>query len=295
MSALRSIVLLAGLACAGCSSPPPGQGDAPDPGPTSGEPAAEAPAREPAAPAADEPWSDDSEGLSATIVLVANEVAQGRPALAAYAFSSDPEHAYFGAKPLPRGRSQRLTRSDMQGLFARLEERGMRAYLESPVLQALAVDFFHAGKPVGAVCHGVVLLARSVDPLTGQSVLHGRRTTALTWALERKAVSVGRIARWWDPTYYSTYPDQPGESQGHRSVQAEVTRALADPADFEDVPPDMPDAALKTSGRARDRADDSRPAFVVEDGNYVSARWPGDVHTFAAAFARRLTAAADRR
>ena len=125
MSALRSIVLLAGLACAGCSSPPPGQGDAPDPGPTSGEPAAEAPAREPAAPAADEPWSDDSEGLSATIVLVANEVAQGRPALAAYAFSSDPEHAYFGAKPLPRGRSQRLTRSDMQGLFARLEERGM--------------------------------------------------------------------------------------------------------------------------------------------------------------------------
>ena len=173
--------------------------------------------------------------------------------------------------------------------------RGMRAYLESPVLQALAVDFFHAGKPVGAVCHGVVLLARSVDPLTGQSLLHGRRTTALTWALERKAVSVGRIARWWDPTYYSTYPDQPGESQGHRSVQAEVTRALADPADFEDVPADMPDAALKTSGRARDRADDSRPAFVVEDGNYVSARWPGDVHTFAAAFARRLTAAADRR
>ncbi|MFO1167730.1 MAG: type 1 glutamine amidotransferase domain-containing protein [Rhodoblastus sp.] len=166
--------------------------------------------------------------------------------------------------------------------------RGMRAYLESPALQSLAVDFFRANKPVGAVCHGVVLLARSIDPTTGRSVLHGRKTTALTWALEKVAVRVGRIVRWWDPAYYSTYPEAPGEPEGYRSVQAEVTRALADPADFRDVPPDAPDNALKTSGRARDRRDDARPAFVVEDGNYVSARWPGDVHTFAAAFARRL-------
>lgn len=169
--------------------------------------------------------------------------------------------------------------------------RGMRAYLESPILQALAVGFFRAGKPVGAVCHGVVLLARSIDPTSGRSVLYGRKTTALTWALEKVAVRVGRIVRWWDPTYYSTYPDRPGEPEGYRSVQAEVSRALAGPDDFRDVPPDAPDYALKTSGRSRDRRDDARPAFVVEDGNYVSARWPGDVHTFAAAFARRLSAA----
>jgi hypothetical protein len=31
--------------------------------------------------------------------------------------------------------------------------------------------------------------------------------------------------------------------------------------------------------------DDARPAFVVRDRNYISARWPGDVHTFAKAFA----------
>ena len=169
--------------------------------------------------------------------------------------------------------------------------RGMREYLESPDLQALAVSFFRAKKPVGAVCHGVVLLARSIDPATGHSVLYGRKTTALTWALEKVAVRVGRIVRWWDPAYYSTYPEEPGEPDGYRSVQAEVTRALADPADFRDVPPDAPDYARKTSGRARDRRDDSRPAFVVEDGNYISARWPGDVHTFAAAFARRLPGA----
>ncbi len=184
--------------------------------------------------------------------------------------------------------------SDFDGLLlpGGHRARGMRDYLESPVLQALAVDFFRADKPVGAVCHGVVLLARSVDPATGRSVLHGRRTTALTWALERVAVRVGRLVRWWDPTYYSTYPDRPGEPEGHRSVQAEVSRALAAPSDFRDVPSDAPDYALKTSGRARDRRDDPRPAFVVEDGNYVSARWPGDVHAFAAAFARRLPSTA---
>lgn len=166
--------------------------------------------------------------------------------------------------------------------------RGMREYLESPVLQRLAVDFFRAGKPVAAICHGVVVLARAVDPATGRSVLHGRRTTALTWTLESLAARVGRIARWWDPTYYSTYPDLPGEPAGHRSVQAEVTRALASPADFRDVPPGDPLFRLKAGGRARDTADDARPAFVVDDGDYVSARWPGDAHSFARAFAARL-------
>ncbi|HEY2059337.1 MAG TPA: type 1 glutamine amidotransferase domain-containing protein, partial [Amycolatopsis sp.] len=62
--------------------------------------------------------------------------------------------------------------------------RGMREYLESPVLQGLVVDAFRRGLPVGAICHGVLLAARSVDPATGRSVLHGRRTTALTWQLE---------------------------------------------------------------------------------------------------------------
>jgi hypothetical protein len=33
---------------------------------------------------------------------------------------------------------------------------------------------------------------------------------------------------------------------------------------------------------------DERPAFVVEDGNYLSARWPGDVHTLARRLAERL-------
>jgi protease I len=38
----------------------------------------------------------------------------------------------------------------------------------------------------------------------------------------------------------------------------------------------------------RDSLDNERPAFVVEDRNYVSARWPGDAHTFAKKFYQRL-------
>jgi hypothetical protein len=157
----------------------------------------------------------------------------------------------------------------------------MRRYLESPALQAVVVRAFGDGKPVGAICHGVVLAARSIDPATGRSVLHGRRTTALTWTLEHRAWSVARYTRFWDPDYYRTYTEQPGQPAGFMSVQQEVTRALAGPDDFLEVVPGTPDAALKSSGRARDTVDDARPAFVVQDGKYVSARWPGDVHTFA--------------
>jgi putative intracellular protease/amidase len=162
--------------------------------------------------------------------------------------------------------------------------RGMREYLESDVLQKLVAEFFAAGAPVAAICHGVLLAARSRGS-DGHSVLFGRKTTALTWALERSGWTVGRIVRFWDPGYYRTYEDGAGEPAGHMSVQQEVTRALARPQDFLDVPAGAPDYRRKTGGMARDTFDDDRPAFVVRDGNYVSARWPGDAHSFARVFA----------
>jgi putative intracellular protease/amidase len=171
--------------------------------------------------------------------------------------------------------------------------RGMREYLESPVVQELVVGFFGAGKPVGAVCHGVLVAARSIDPASGRSVLYGRRTTALTWQLERTAWSVARRTRFWDPDYYRTYREGPGQPAGYMSVQQEVTRALARPQDFLDVAADAPDHDRKTSGRVRDTMTDSSPAWVVRDGSYVSARWPGDVHTFAKTFADVLSLGAD--
>jgi putative intracellular protease/amidase len=165
--------------------------------------------------------------------------------------------------------------------------RGMRAYLESEVLQNLVAAFFAADKPVGAICHGVLLAARS-QGASGRSVLFGRKTTSLTWRLESAADSIARIARFWDSGYYRTYPDGPGEPRGHMSVQQEVTRALADLADFRDVTTQDPDFRRKTSGTRRDTMDDDRCAFVVRDGSYVSARWPGDAHTFAKTFAEMI-------
>jgi putative intracellular protease/amidase len=166
--------------------------------------------------------------------------------------------------------------------------RGMRVYLESAEVQRMAIDSFAAGRPVGAICHGVLVAARAIDPVTGHSVLYGRRTTALTWALESKAWNLASWTRFWDRNYYRTYVEEPGQGWGYMGVEREVTRALADPGDFADVTKETPDWRRKTSGRARDTLTDARPAFVVRDGSYVSARWPGDVHTFARTVAEVL-------
>jgi putative intracellular protease/amidase len=166
--------------------------------------------------------------------------------------------------------------------------RGMRSYIDSDVLQRLVVDAFSRGMLVAAICHGVLLAARSVDSATGRSVLYGHKTTALTWDLERRAWHLARVTRFWDRDYYRTYPERPGDPAGYMSVEAEVTRALANPSDFRNVVPGSPHLRAKTSGMARDTVTDGRPAFVVDDGTYISARWPGDAHTFAAAVSARL-------
>jgi hypothetical protein len=166
--------------------------------------------------------------------------------------------------------------------------RGMRDFLESGIVQDLVVRFFEDRKPVAAICHGVLLAARSISKRTGRSVLRGYQTTALTWAFENSAWSVARFTRFWDPNYYRTYLEQAGQPKGFMSVQQEVTRALACPEDFRDVPREDLHYRRKTCGLVRDTIDDETPAFVVRDRNYVSARWPGDVHTFARTFAGML-------
>lgn len=64
--------------------------------------------------------------------------------------------------------------------------KGMREYLESQVLQQIVAKFFEQKKPVGAICHGVVLAARSRQA-PGKSVLFGRKTTALLASQEMMA------------------------------------------------------------------------------------------------------------
>ena len=143
---------------------------------------------------------------------------------------------------------------------------GMRQYLGSSALRGVVADFWRTGRPVGAICHGVLVLARTVEASTGTSVLHERRTTCLPKFMERSAylATAWRLGR-----YYRTYPAY---------VQDEVAAALASPAQLEPGP----------RGTRRGTRTDDRHAFVVEDGNYVSARWPGDAYLFARRFLDRL-------
>lgn len=140
---------------------------------------------------------------------------------------------------------------------------GVQSLLESTAAQAIALAFFRDDKPVAAVCHGVLLLARTIDAATGKSVLHGRRTTALPAA--SMELPAWLMTAPWLGRYYRTYA---------RTVEAEVKHALASPAHFQRGP----------FLARRDSAANTRPGFVVQDGNYLSARWPGDCHRFARAF-----------
>lgn len=142
---------------------------------------------------------------------------------------------------------------------------GMRPYLESERVQAIAAAAFQANKPVSAICHGVIPLVRAQGP-DGRALLYGRRTTALTGGMENFAVSMTRQAL---GNHYRTYP---------QSVEDEVRANLAKKSDFK-TGPLFPRYATETKP---DRG------FVVRDGNYISARWPGDAWTLATAFCRMV-------
>lgn len=143
--------------------------------------------------------------------------------------------------------------------------QGMKQYLAGEVLHERVASF--SGKPIAAICHGVIVLARTKDPSTGKSLLHDKKTTCLPKYMERIAYYT---TAWKLGRYYRTYDAY---------VEDEVKGALADPSQFERGP-----ITLFTHGTD----EDDRGAFVVEDGAYVSARWPGDAWLFAKKLLARL-------
>ena len=145
---------------------------------------------------------------------------------------------------------------------------GMKQYLGSEALGRSVADFWKLERPVAAICHGVLVLARARAG-SGKSVLHETTTTCLPKYME--ALAYG-LTFWKLGRYYRTYPAY---------VEEEVRAALRDPvAQFRRGPLNL---------GARGTADDDRPAFVVEDGRYLSARWPGDAYLFANKLLERLT------
>jgi putative intracellular protease/amidase len=139
----------------------------------------------------------------------------------------------------------------------------MRQYLSAYALQRKVAEFWALRRPVGAICHGTLVLARTRDPATGRSLLAARRTTCLPKYMERGAYL---LTAWRLGRYYRTYPAY---------VEDEVTAALDSPAQFVRGP-----RVLAARGTASDDSD----AFVVQDGNYLSARWPGDAYLFGRRF-----------
>lgn len=143
---------------------------------------------------------------------------------------------------------------------------GMKPYLESSHIQDLAVACFRDERPVGAICHGVLVLARAIDAENGASVLHGRRTTALPASME---LSAWMLTGLWLGRYYRTYDE---------TVEAEVREALGEDGTFESGPPSL----------LRDAPHKLSRGFTVRDGHYISARWPGDAYRFSTGFVGML-------
>ena len=134
---------------------------------------------------------------------------------------------------------------------------GTKQYLESQVLQAKMVEFWKQGKIIGAICHGMLVLARAIDAATGRSILYGSRVTALTKDLEMTGYF---MTFWLLGRRYRTYPCY---------VADEVRGVLEHPQDFK-------------TGRSM------LEPFAMRDGRLITSRWPLDAATFTNLFVQAV-------
>eukprot|EP00698_Gefionella_okellyi_P003874 TRINITY_DN13592_c0_g1_i1.p1 TRINITY_DN13592_c0_g1~~TRINITY_DN13592_c0_g1_i1.p1 ORF type:complete len:371 (-),score=51.66 TRINITY_DN13592_c0_g1_i1:305-1417(-) len=147
---------------------------------------------------------------------------------------------------------------------------GMKQYLESTLLMTKITSFWALRRPIAAICHGALLLARTTDESTGQSVLYSRRTTTLPKYMENLAYA---MTAWRYGSLFRTY-------QVHCADEVKTYLAIPE-VQFQEGP--------TTLGS---RGDYFHPedAFVCEDGNYLSARWPGDAYLIGRSFIAKLQA-----
>lgn len=165
-------------------------------------------------------------------------------------------------------------------------DKSIKPYLESERLRDFVRQLFpvvgvDAVIPVAAICHGVLVLARTKNS-QNVSVVNGKKLTSLPWSFEHKAWQLGNVVRFWDKHYYRTYMESNNEPVGFWGVQQELMRLVGG---FCDVQKSASDYWRKTNGIHRDNVQDQRAAWVVQDGFLVTARWPGDAHAFAQTFA----------
>jgi putative intracellular protease/amidase len=69
----------------------------------------------------------------------------------------------------------------------------MRQYLDSKPLQSKVLEIYLHGKLVGAICHGILVLARTIDPQTGRSILFGHKLTAKPKSIDLLAYRIDSL------------------------------------------------------------------------------------------------------
>jgi putative intracellular protease/amidase len=133
----------------------------------------------------------------------------------------------------------------------------MKQYLESSVLQFKVLQFWLQGKLIGAICHGVLVLARTINPETGHSMLYGHKVTALPKSLDRLAYLLDSLLAKHGYIMYSS------------CVADEVRACLERDEDFS-------------------KGHGILTPYVVSDGNLISSRWYMDAELFAEYFTAEL-------
>lgn len=137
---------------------------------------------------------------------------------------------------------------------------GMKVYLESKHVQDAVKELDSKNKIVAAICHGVLVCARSGILKEKKVTALPRKSELLVWYLTRKKLG----------SYYRTYAET--------TVEDEVRQALSDPKNFFPGPPTL----------FHDDPKNLWPGFVIRDRNLLTARWPGDAHSFAFEFLKML-------
>lgn len=141
--------------------------------------------------------------------------------------------------------------------------QGMRQYLESTILQDKIAQFWKLDRPVAAICHGALLLSRCKDPDTQKSVLYNKKTTTLPKYMENLGYY---LTKWKHGRLYRTY---------ELYCEDEVRSYLANPDQLLVGPTTLGKKGTLFTEKA---------AFLVQDGKFVSARWPGDAYLFGKKF-----------
>jgi putative intracellular protease/amidase len=133
----------------------------------------------------------------------------------------------------------------------------MRQYLESVVLQDKVLQFWQQGKLIGAICHGILVMARTINPETQRSVLYGYKVTAPPKSLDRFAY---HIDKWLIRHGYIMYPS---------CVEDEVRACLQYPEDLSAGPGIL-------------------SPYVVSHENLITTRTYMDAEAFAERFTNEL-------